>query len=354
MQNQLITSEAALQTTLKKAENYDVFCYFSTQHYMLQSYAAKTTKKLLEVCDSDITVINGPKVDVEAIVAAAGVISFFGTKRIVFVKGLELTSVTDKDAEELCDIIQNVENSCIIITCIIKDDKALSTKKAKLLAQTVAKNGVCAHLKNPSVQDAQRFAMQRAQSLGAQLAQTGANLIVERLGTDYALIKSEVAKLAAAAQYKEITREIIEKMCTKNIEANVFDMVRYVTMRQLPRAMGKLKELFDLQNDEIQITAALSGAFVDMYRVKAGAAQGLKYPQVFKDFDYKGSDYRLKKSAETAAQFSKTQIEAALKVLCKLDENLKSTPCDKKVLIQTALCEIGLLTLNRNKNTSSY
>ncbi len=344
MQLILITNEAALASTIKKAENCDVYCFFSSISYMLQSYSGKLIKKLLLQCDSDITTIGGPKLDIEAITAAAGVISFFGTKRIVFVKEIELTALTDKDAQELCDIIQNVENAVIIITCIIKDDKALTTKKAKMIADTAEKAGVCAHIKNPSVQDAQRFVVQRVQSLGAQISQAGASLIVERLGTDYALIKSEVAKLAAVARYEEITREIIDKMCTKNIEANVFDMVRYVTMRQLPRAIEKLKELFDLQNDEIQITAALSGAFVDMYRVKTGARYGAKYNEVFKDFGYKGSDYRLKKSSETAAHFSEKQLGQILKVLCTLDEKLKSSPAEKKVLLQTALCEIGLIS----------
>ncbi len=343
MQNALITHEAALVTALKKAQEHDVFCYFSTERFLLNSYAKKTVSALLSACDSDITDIQGPKINMEEIIAAAGVISFFGTKRIVNITDLELTAVTDKDAKELCEIIQDVENSFIIISCIIKDDKALTTKKAKMIIDAVQERGVAAHLKKPTPQDAQRFAIGQAEKLGAKMSQSCASIIVERLGLDYALIKSEVAKLAATAQYKEITREVIDKMCTKNIETNVFDMVRYLTMRRLPSAMGKLKELFDLQNDEIQITGAISGTFVDMYRVKLGTKAKRGYSAVFKDFDYKGSDYRLKKSSETAQNYTITQLESILLILCELDEKLKSTPTDKKVLLQTALCEISIV-----------
>ncbi len=71
-------------------------------------------------------------------------------------------------------------------------------------------------------------------------------------------------------------------------------MVRLVTARNKTRAMAKLSQLLELQNEPIAIAAALSGSFVDMYRVKCGAAAHRNYAAVHKDFSYRGSDYRLR------------------------------------------------------------
>lgn len=61
-------------------------------------------------------------------------------------------------------------------------------------------------------------------------------------------------------------------------------MVRLVTARNKTRAMAKLSQLLELQNEPIAIAAALSGSFVDMYRVKCGAAAHRNYAAVHKDF----------------------------------------------------------------------
>ena len=68
------------------------------------------------------------------------------------------------------------------------------------------------------------------------------------------------------------------------------------------------------------------GSYVDLYRVKLGAAKRKSYSTVFKDFGYKGSDYRLKRSAETASHYTLPQLEACMQILLELDKSLKSQP----------------------------
>ena len=84
------------------------------------------------------------------------------------------------------------------------------------------------------------------------------------------------------------------------------------------------------------------GSYVDLYRVKLGAARKKNYSTVFKDFGYKGSDYRLKRSAETASHYTLGQIEACLQVLLELDQSLKSQPVEEQILLETALCRLAM------------
>ena len=84
------------------------------------------------------------------------------------------------------------------------------------------------------------------------------------------------------------------------------------------------------------------GSYVDLYRVKLGAAKRKNYSAVHKDFGYKGSDYRLKRSAETAAHYTLPQLEACLQVLLELDQSLKSQPVAAQTLLETALCRLAL------------
>ena len=84
------------------------------------------------------------------------------------------------------------------------------------------------------------------------------------------------------------------------------------------------------------------GSYVDLYRVKLGASKRKSYAAVFKDFGYKGSDYRLKRSAETASHYTLGQLETCLQVLLDLDKSLKSQPVDVHTLLEAALCRLAL------------
>ena len=77
-----------------------------------------------------------------------------------------------------------------------------------------------------------------------------------------------------------------------------------------------------------------------MYRAKCGAAAHRDSAAVHKDFGYRGSDWRLRKASREAARYTRAQLEQMLDILLRLDAQLKRSPADKAVLLQTALCEM--------------
>ena len=98
-----------------------------------------------------------------------------------------------------------------------------------------------------------------------------------------------------------------------------------------------------MQNAPIAIAAALNGSFVDMVRVRAAAERKISYQQAFREMGNKGSDYRYKKSLETARGFSTAQLAAFIEILDRLDRKLKGSAVDKNTLLQMAMGEILLV-----------
>ena len=156
------------------------------------------------------------------------------------------------------------------------------------------------------------------------------------------MLENEVDKLCALSGYQTVTAAMVADMGTVSLEADVFEMIRMITAKNATGACKKLQTLLRLQQEPIAITAAMIGSYVDLYRVKLGTARKKNYSTVFKDFGYKGSDYRLKRSAETAAHYTLAQLEACLQVLLDLDKCLKSQPVDDEVLLEAALCRLAL------------
>ena len=149
-------------------------------------------------------------------------------------------------------------------------------------------------------------------------------------------------KLCALSGYQTVTTAMVAEMGTVSLEADVFEMIRMITAKNATGACKKLQTLLRLQQEPIPITAAMIGSYVDLYRVKLGAARRKSYSTVFKDFGYKGSDYRLKRSAETASHYTLPQLEACMQILLELDKSLKSQPVSAQTLLETALCRLAM------------
>ena len=182
----------------------------------------------------------------------------------------------------------------------------------------------------------------RAAALGAGLTGPAASALLERCGEDPYLLENEVDKLAAAAGYRTITPALVAEMGVVSLEADVFEMVRLITARNAAAACKKLHVLLRLGNEPIAVTAAMIGSYVDLYRVKLGQQHKKNYSAVFKDFGYKGSDYRLKRSAQTAAGYTLPQLRACLGILLELDQALKGQPVAPQILLETALCRLAM------------
>lgn len=321
-----------------------VFYFYSADGFLARTAAEKTLAALLEGGDSEETRLDGPAPSVEEVVMAAGTISFFGTRRVVFLPALQPTAYGEKDLAQVCDLLQSAENAVFVIYSVFGEErgKLKLGKQAKKLADVCGAAGYAAELAHPGPQQLRAMLRQRAEGQNTALSENAAAALLERCGQDMFLLENEVDKLAAASGYTEITPALVAEMGTQDLEADVFEMVRCVTCKNAVKACEKLDTLLRLKNEPIAIAAALAGSFVDMYRVKAGQAQKMHYSQVFKDFGYKGSDYRLKKSGETAARYTLAQLEACLDILAELDDGLKGgCPTAPQVQLQTALCRLA-------------
>ena len=220
--------------------------------------------------------------------------------------------------------------------------RAKPGKRAQRVIAQCKKLGWAEELVKPGPSELRRMMAGRAAAQGAELSGPAGAALLERCGEDPYLLENEVDKLAAAAGYGVITPALVAEMGVVSLEADVFEMVRLITARNAAAACKKLHVLLRLGNEPIAVTAAMIGSYVDLYRVKLGQQHKKNYSAVFKDFGYKGSDYRLKRSAQTAAGYTLPQLRACLGILLELDQALKGQPVAPQILLETALCRLAM------------
>lgn len=322
-----------------------VYYFYSSERYLVSQQSALVCRLLAETQeDGETTVLDGAAPEIEQIIMAAGTISFFGTRRVVVLPELDPAAYSDKDLDALCDTLASTENAVLVLSSVFEPERGklkLGKRAQKLIAQCKTL-GYAEELAKPKPYELKLMLIERAKAQGTALPEAAASALLERCGEDPFLLENEVDKLCALAGYRTVTAAMVAEMGTMNLEADVFEMVRMITAKNATGACQKLQTLLRLQQEPISIAAAMIGSYVDLYRVKAGQQKRKDYRAVYKDFGYRGSDYRLKRSAETAAHYSLKQLENCLLVLLELDKNLKSQPVDPQVQMETALCRLAL------------
>lgn len=342
-----MATETKLRQLMEKG--CPVYYYYSTERYLVRRAVAETTRLLAAESDEETTVLEGAAPGIEQLIMAAGTISFFGTRRVVVLPELEPGAYSDKDLDELCDTLSGLENAVVVLGSVFEADrgKLRLNKRTQKLVNHCQKLGYAEELAKPKPYELKVMMIERAKEQGASLPEGAAAALLERCGEDPFLLENEVDKLCALAGYQTVTASMVAEMGTVSLDADVFEMIRMITAKNATGACKKLQTLLRLQQEPIAITAAMIGSYVDLYRVKLGAAKRKNYSTVFKEFGYKGSDYRLKRSAETASHYTLSQLEACLQVLLELDKSLKSQPVEDGVLLETALCRLAMAGSSR-------
>ena len=281
-----------------------VYYFYSSERYLVRQAVSAAVRILSADTDEETTVLDGAAPEIEQLIMAAGTISFFGTRRVVVLPELDPAAYGDKDLEELCSTLASLENAVVVLASVfeLERSKLKTGKRAQKLIAECKKLGFAEELSKPKPYELKMMLIERAKAQDTTLPEGAAAALLERCGEDPFLLENEVDKLCALSGYQTVTAAMVAEMGT----------------------------------------GAMIGSYVDLYRVKLGASKRKSYAAVFKDFGYKGSDYRLKRSAETASHYTLGQLETCLQVLLDLDKSLKSQPVDVQTLLEAALCRLAL------------
>ena len=323
-----------------------VFCFWGEEEYTLQKIARQTLQALASQED-EVTVLPGPAPAVEEIVLAAGTISFFGTRRIVLMERLRPADYSDKDIKDLCDVLNSLENAVFLLTVLLENAKEAGGKRVKKLLEQCGKSGYCAELKKMGPQDLCRMLIARAKKQETQMDMATAQVLLDRCGSDPFALANEVDKLAASCGYTQITPALVAELGTRSLETDVWEMVRFMTAKNGGKALEKLRILLDQQNEPLAILGALSGSYIDMCRAGAARQAQRGSEELYKEFHYSGSPYRIKASMDAAQRYSAEQLDQCIEILLEADLAIKQTPVDVEVILQTAFCRLAAVGVNR-------
>ena len=290
--------------------------------------------------DSDsISVFDNAKFDIDEMADLAQTVSFFGD-RLIIIKDFDISELNDDYIEKLCSIIADSDGTHFAIALTYDEEKIITGKKYAPLTELAKQQGVLHIVKDINNKYLAELAQDKAKKMGASLDKATAEYIVDNVGKNISFIMCEVEKYAAASNYDKITREIVDAVGVKTLEARIFDVIDLICAKKPVKALETLNTLYAQGTDEIAVLGALATSFIDIHRCKLAKKNGISYQTVHSDFEKRSNVYRYQKAMNNANKFSEKGLEEIIQLMLKTDVSLKSTSIEKRHFIDILVTQI--------------
>lgn len=340
-----IIKEQNLKNDIELQDFRNVYLIYGEEKYLVGVYTQMLKRAVLgkDYLDFNFNQFSSEAV-VEDIYDALVALPVMSERKLVLVKDMDFTALSEDTADKYCEMIRQVPGTAVLI--FSQPTNTLGVKKtaaAKKVFKAITDNGAALELNKKKKTQISDQLIRWAQKRGNTLSYRNADRIVEYSSGDYMSISKELEKLCAYCVDREITQSDIEIVMTKSFTANVFELSKAVCAGRYSEAYSKLEMLLDDREEPIMIVAVLSSAFVDMYRVKTVGKNEMGMSELLENFAYRNKEFRLRNAKVNASNLSLEQIGLIIEELLQTDVKLKSARGDRRVLMESLLSRIIMI-----------
>lgn len=152
-------------------------------------------------------------------------------------------------------------------------------------------------------------------------------------------LQHEINKICTFAATDTITRQHIDQMATRSVEATTFQLSDALLDRNYDQAFRRLDELFYLSIKPGQIVGSLVSSFVTVSKVKGLQESGAPRNEIVALAGLKKASL-LNMYTRMASKVSRPQLDFILQALSQADMELKSSRMDDRTILELLLGKI--------------
>ena len=275
--------------------------------------------------------------DASAIIAACETLPFLADKRLVIVREHPaLTGRSDAD-EKLLSYIPNVPESAVLV--FLCRGKAAARKK---LYTAIKKAGGIVSFAPLTDAELNAWVVKAFAGLGKSVTPQTASVLAFTVGSDTALLRREIEKLAALAGDRDtVTEEDVHAVATRSVECTVFEMVDAVVAGQQGKAFGLLRDMLTTGSDRLGILAMLLRQFRLMQHIKIMQFEKLPAGEIKQRLGI--APFAAERCMRQASGYTGGQVKRAVQICLNAEYKAKSGGWNQEGALESAMLEIFAL-----------
>lgn len=338
-------NENELRTKIKSNLDSNVFMLYGDEKVQIRHYIEKLREKTVgkdpdEFCCRTITQPDDLQAISDAVLTAP---SFLAPKIFVAILDFDYSQFSDKDMDNLTDLITNIPPTTVAVFAQPTVSPTFAKGGNKKLLTAIDKFGIVVNFEQLDETALEKQLVYWAKLRDVKLSEYDAARIVSYSGHDLALLKNELEKLCSYKPNGEITRDDIEKLVTKKLEARIFDIASLTINGNLDKAISQINTLISQKESPQAILSILGGVYVDIYRVKVALEGGKNVNTLAKKLNYGKRSFVLQKAQRNIKKFSSDSLRLSLDTIAETNARMNSTNVDGKILLEQLCTRLTLI-----------
>lgn len=247
-------------------------------------------------------------------------------KRVIKLDSPDFSKLSDRESAELCEILSDVGEMSIVVIYFSNIDTQ-KNKNTQNIIKKISENAlVCDFLRaEPGDATLLRWIKRHFDKEKVAITPDDVRYLSDCVGTDMCLLSFEIEKLCAYALQKgknTVSKEDIDFVCIKNVEAITFDVTAAIVARDFEGAIDALAKLERVKTDPLMILGAISKLGLDLSAVDAMMKNGKTNAQIVKDTGLR--DFVVRKYAAMLGALPADYTKKFALLTLSVDEKFKS------------------------------
>lgn len=232
-----------------------VYLIYGTETYDVQRYVEKM-KKSIPNLQNGVNFFTLDKTNIDSLKDTMDSVSFFGLRKFILVKDINL-----KFNKAVLEDITNPE----LLLVFVEESVDKRTAEYKYLA----KNAKVVECNKLNEKDAVMFVIRTLSSYKIKVTEDTAKYLISVCTQDKQILINEFRKIVAyLGEDNILTKEVIDKICSKTLDAKIFDLMDFVLAKKKTEALNMLDDLIASKTYIGQITSMMFKQIKQMYEIK--------------------------------------------------------------------------------------
>ncbi len=241
------------------------------------------------------------------------------------------------DFDRFLDLISNANDTCVLILCFdtIAFDAKKGNKEKKLLSAVEKMGGKCVEVNHRSLTALVKMLSDGAKKRGCVFGEIACRHLIEIAGSDLSTLRNELDKLCAYVGSGDISKDIVEQIAVKSIDASIYDYVKQIFSGDVSRALTQLDDMFFMRIEPMVILSVAASSYVDIYRAYAANIKGATKADIAADFKYpKNKLFLIDRAQQSLKKFDSNKLRLSLECIAQTDKSLKSFGFDPRTVLE--------------------
>lgn len=336
--------EAAIKKHIKDANFSSLYFVYGDESYLASFYANSLASSITDTSGMSFNYyyFDSETVNFDSVYEAAETLPVMSDRVCIFIKDFPFLKTSADELKQYTEYFEKIPDTTTIIFLMANTEVDVKqNQKWKNIIDNFNKNGVIFCLSKRTDSQVADLLVRSAGKRNTSISKETAEYFISIVGNEMTVILNEFDKLCAFSGGKEISREMIDTISIKSVEASVFDLTTAINTGKNDRAFEILSELIKNKTDPTIIIGTLAFGYVDIYRAKIASVNRLNTRDVVNAFaSYKGKTFRLDKAASSARNLTIEQIKELISAVSEADIKIKSFSVDNIVILEELLAKL--------------